>query len=252
MLTSKRRKRGASSSREDNPHDESYVPSHSEAASSYASSSHDIDMEFDCQAYQGPLKRWTGDSYQKARTVCAYEHEEGSPTPQFWTKVKHDAFYGHLVNKFIFAHKSIDCDYLDKYASTHPLKAKFQHIGLLKFTQFTCDWNETIIRQFYANVEVDWDEESVTWMTSTRKYTTTFAELATACQINYERTQHGEFVWDSDAISVDTRHGFDKPNQYNGHWSINGLRVMPAVINKIIIFTLYPKSGNLDTIRDQH
>jgi hypothetical protein len=36
-------------------------------------------------------------------------------------------------------------------------------------------------------VEVDWDEESVTWMTSTRKYTATFA---TACQINYERTQH--------------------------------------------------------------
>jgi hypothetical protein len=101
-------------------------------------------------------------------------------------------------------------------------------------------------------VEVDWDEESVTWMTSTRKYTTTFAELATACQINYERTQHGEFVWDSDAISVDTCQGFSKLNQYNGHVSVNGLRVMPAVINKIMRFILYPKSGNSDTIHDQH
>jgi hypothetical protein len=27
---------------------------------------------------------------------------------------------------------------------------------------------------------------------------------------------------------------------------------MPAVINKIVRFTLYPKSGNSDTIRDQH
>jgi hypothetical protein len=121
------------------------VPSQSEAASSYASGSHDIDMKFDPQAYQGPMKRWTGDSYQKAHTVCAYEQEVDSLTPQFWTKVQHVTFYGHLVNKPVFAHKSIDWDYLDKYASTHPLKAKFQHIDLLKFTQFTCDWNETII-----------------------------------------------------------------------------------------------------------
>jgi hypothetical protein len=87
-------------------------------------------------------------------------------------------------------------------------------------------------------VEVDWKEDSVTWITSTRKFTATFAEFATTCQINYERTQNGEYVWDSDAISVDTRRSFYKMNQYNGHGSINGLRVMPAIINKIVIFTL--------------
>jgi hypothetical protein len=210
VLTSKRRKKGASSSREDSPHDESYVPSQSEATSSYASGSYDIDMEdvdieFDPHVYHRPIKRWTKYSYQKARSVYAYEQEEDSPTPQFRTNVQHDAFYGHLVNKSVFAHKSIDWDYLDKYASTRPLKAKFQHIGLLKFTQFTCDWNETIIIQFYATVEVDWKEDSVTWITSTRKFTAIFVEFATACQINYERTQNGEYVWDSNAISVDTR-----------------------------------------------
>jgi hypothetical protein len=110
MLTSKRRKRGASSSEEDSSHDESHVPSHSEAASSYASGSHDIDMEdvdmeFDPKEYQGPFKRWTGKSYQQARMVCAYEHEEDSPTLQLWTKVQHDAFYGHLINKCVFVHK---------------------------------------------------------------------------------------------------------------------------------------------------
>jgi hypothetical protein len=65
VLTSKRRKRGASSSGEDSPHDESYVPSQLEAAYSYASGSHDIDMEFDPQVYQGPIKRWIVDSYKK-------------------------------------------------------------------------------------------------------------------------------------------------------------------------------------------
>jgi hypothetical protein len=62
VLTSKRRKKGASSSGEDSPHDESYVPSQSEAASSYASGCHDIDMEdvdmeLDPHAYHGPVKR---------------------------------------------------------------------------------------------------------------------------------------------------------------------------------------------------
>jgi hypothetical protein len=142
--TSKRRKRGVPSSGEDSPHDESYMPSQSEAATSYGSGSHDIDIEdvdvkFDPQVYSGLVKRWTEDSYQKACTVCAYEKEENSPTPQFQTKVQHDAFYGHLVKKSVFAHKSIDWNYLDQYASTHPLKVKFQHIGLLKFTQLTCD-----------------------------------------------------------------------------------------------------------------
>jgi hypothetical protein len=67
----------------------------------------DVDVEFDPQAYSVPVKRWMGDSYQKARTVCAYEKEEDSPTPQFRTKVQHDAFYGHLVKKSVFAHKSM-------------------------------------------------------------------------------------------------------------------------------------------------
>jgi hypothetical protein len=101
-------------------------------------------------------------------------------------------------------------------------------------------------------MEIDWDEESITWMTTTRRFTTTFAEFATACQINYEISKNGEYVWDFAPISINTHREFYKPNQYNGHGSINGLRVMSAIINKIMRFTLYPKSGNLNTIHDHH
>jgi hypothetical protein len=92
VSTSRRRKRGASSSEEGSTHDESYMPSQSKAESSYGSGSHDIEMKnvntvFDPQVYQGPVKKWTDDSYQKAHSVCAYEYKENSPTPQFWTKV---------------------------------------------------------------------------------------------------------------------------------------------------------------------
>jgi hypothetical protein len=89
-------------------------------------------------------------------------------------------------------------------------------------------------------MEVDWDENLITWI---KKFNASFPMFGTACQINYKRTMNGEYVWDSDSISVDTHRSFYKSNQYNGHGSVNGLRVMPAIINKIVRFTLYPKSG---------
>jgi hypothetical protein len=75
VSTSKRRKRGASSSGEGSAHDESCMPSQSEAESSYASGFHDIemenvDMEFDPQVYQGPFKKWADDSSKGSHGLC--------------------------------------------------------------------------------------------------------------------------------------------------------------------------------------
>jgi hypothetical protein len=50
-----------------------------------------------------------------------------------------------------------------------------------------------------------WRYILITWITNTRKFTATFAEFGTAYQINDERTQNGEYIWDSDAIPVDIR-----------------------------------------------
>jgi hypothetical protein len=101
-------------------------------------------------------------------------------------------------------------------------------------------------------VDINCDDEQITWITSTTKFTASFAEFGAACQINYERTMNRFYVWELDVILIDTRRSCYKPNQYNGHRSVNGMRVMLVVINKIIRFTLYPKSGNSDTIHDQY
>jgi hypothetical protein len=82
--------------------------------------------------------------------------------------------------------------------------AKFQHISLLKFTQLTCDLNDTVIRQFYATLDINCHYEQITWITSSRKFTTSFADFGVACQINYERIMNGDYVWELDAISIDT------------------------------------------------
>jgi hypothetical protein len=101
-------------------------------------------------------------------------------------------------------------------------------------------------------LDINWDDDQITWITSARKFTASFTEFGDACQINYEITMNGEYVWESYTISNDTHRSFYKPNQYNGHELVNELKVMPVVINKILRFTLFPKTGNSDTICDQY
>jgi hypothetical protein len=63
-----------------------------------------------------------------------------------------------------------------------------QHIGLREFLTHRCGWNNTIIRQFYATVELDFANERIEWMTGKIKYEASFADFARAIKINYHFT----------------------------------------------------------------
>jgi hypothetical protein len=68
--------------------------------------------------------------------------------------VQEEAFFGHLVNKTVFAHQTIDLNYMSSQPVMRDLIPMLQHIGLREFLTHRCDWNKTIIRQFYATVEL--------------------------------------------------------------------------------------------------
>jgi hypothetical protein len=57
---------------------------------------------------------------------------------------------------------------------------KFENMCLTNFFQHRCDWNEIVVRQFYATPELNMDEETFVWMTGKRRYHATFAEFAAA------------------------------------------------------------------------
>ena len=38
---------------------------------------------------------------------------------------------------------------------------RFEYMGLANFLQHRCDWNETVIRQFYATLEINMVEEKI-------------------------------------------------------------------------------------------
>ena len=129
---------------------------------------------------------WTLSSYRRARSPYQYGLDRDTNNLFFHTKVQEEAFYGHMLNKVVFRHQTIDFNYMADYVVLYELVEKFENLGLKAFLEHRCDWNDTIIRQFYATVEVNMEEESLEWMTGKRKYEATFGEFATANELNYD------------------------------------------------------------------
>ena len=57
---------------------------------------------------------------------------------------------------------------------------------LANFLQHRCDWNETVIRQLYATLEINIVEETFWWTTGKRTYFATFSQFAAANQLDYD------------------------------------------------------------------
>ena len=194
--------------RDDDPNDEDYAPNQSDlAAESSAAEDSDESMEgahgsdddevIDVQSMNLPGRRWTAESYAKSRSVNQFHQARDTPMLFFQTQVQQDVFFGHMLRKTVFSHQTIDLAYMNNQAVMIDLVARFESMGLTDFLQHRCDWNETIIRQFYATVEIDLDEENLWWMTRKRIYYATFAQFAAANQLNYE------FLTDHESVNID-------------------------------------------------
>ena len=104
----------------------------------------------------------------------------------FKTQVQQVVFFGHMLKKTVFNHQTIDLAYISNQAVMADLVPRFESMGLTNFLQHRCDWNETIIRQFYATLEIDLVEEKLWWTTGKRTYYATFVQFAAANELDYE------------------------------------------------------------------
>jgi hypothetical protein len=108
--------------------------------------------------------------------------------------VLQDAYFGHMVKKIVFKHQTIDLAYLRSQPIMSELVDRFEHMGLANFLQHRCYWNETVIRQFYANIEISMEEEKIWWKTGKRVYYATFAQFAAANQLDYDLMKNVQTV----------------------------------------------------------
>ncbi|XP_072150636.1 uncharacterized protein [Setaria viridis] len=127
-------------------------------------------------------------------------------------------------------------------------------MGLRPFLEHRCDWNDTIVRQLYATVEIKMEEETIEWMTGQCKNKATFAEFAAANKLDYaflSNEQSYNIVLE-DNLSDDQSIQLYEPARIGitrVFGKTTGRRHHPAVINKIARATVMPKSGNKDRVR---
>jgi hypothetical protein len=149
----------------------------------------------------------------------------------------------------VFAHQRVDFGYLESKPVLASVATKLENLGLKPFLQHRCDWNDTIIRQFYATYEMDFDTKNIKSMTGKCEYEATFAEFAAANYLDYEYFSNGVYVYNEDILECTVV--FYEPGTSNAiimNWLAAGLRHHPAVINNIIRHTFMPKSGHKDKV----
>jgi hypothetical protein len=149
--------------------------------------------------------------------------------------VQEQAFFSSLMDCTIFTHQRVDFDYLESKPVLAGAETKLENLGLKPFLQHRCDWNEIIIRQFYATYEMDFEAKNIMWMTSKSVYEATFEEFAAANHLNYEYFSDGVDVYNEDILENTVV--FYEPGTSNAtimNWLAAGLRHHPAAINNII------------------
>jgi hypothetical protein len=102
-----------------------------------------------------PNRQWTAESYANTRAVNQFDMSCDINILFFKTKVQQDAYFGHLVKKNVFKHQTIDLGYMRSHQVMSDLVDRFEQMGLANFLQHRCDWNETVIHQFYSTLEID-------------------------------------------------------------------------------------------------
>lgn len=63
----------------------------------------------------------------------------------------------------------------------------FKVMGWRSVLEFQHDYNEAVIHQFYATMEVWAKKEELTWMTGNHRFKATFKDFVVAMRLNYRK-----------------------------------------------------------------
>jgi hypothetical protein len=216
-----------------------------------------FDEEIDVSLYNVPQRKWTQHAYFTERSPYQYIGDRTASLPFFHSKVQEDTFFGHLLHKKFHQQQTLDFNYMLVQPSMCDLVATFHVLGLKNFFEHRCNWNDNVIRQFYATVEVKKPEQTIEWMTGQRKYTATFREFAAANMLDYDflTAADSHNIVDEEELDDSYKRRFYEPARLGIRThvgKVTSLRHHPAILNKIARVTIMPKSGNREVIRHKY
>jgi hypothetical protein len=213
------------------------------------------DEEMDVSGYTGVVRPWNIDSYETLRSPYQYALNNDADLPYFYTKVQEDAYFGYIRDGTIFKHQYINMTYMMENKNTFGLVANLHAMGLYDFLQHKCNWNDMIVRQFYATMEIDTVKEKIEWMTGKRRYSATFDEFARANKLDNGFFLDSIDLDEEDPLPMEQRRQFYESEHTMKQFKIGGpkgLRHHPIAINKIARVTFMPKGGARGEIRDKY
>jgi hypothetical protein len=178
--TSKRHRKDDTSEEEEepnNPNDSDFDPADKTASASFMVDEDDINQGgannagiIDVINYTFPRRQWTQKEFAIARNENAYNRPRDTYNLYFRTTVQEQAFFNSLMDCTIFAHQRVDFGYLESKPVLAGVATKLENLGLKPFLKHRCYWNDTIIRQFYATYEMDFEAKNIKWMTGKSEY----------------------------------------------------------------------------------
>jgi len=169
------------------------------------------DEEMDVSGYTGSIRPWNFDSYKWLRCPCQYALNNDADLPYFYTKVQEDAYFGYIHARTIRKHQYISMGYMMENKNTFGLVANLHAMGLHDFLRHKHNWNDMIVRQFYATMEIDTMNEKIEWMTGKRRYSGTFDEFAIANELDNGFFANSIDLDEEDPLPIEQRRQFYEP-----------------------------------------
>ena len=114
---------------------------------------------------------WIAVGFSKDALSKQFEQAGDSPSPFFHTRIQYQMYQG--VNDIRPMHSDqqwLCWAYLQTRIQLVGFVEKLMVMGWKKVLEFQNDQNETVIRQFYATLEVHAETEKLMWMTRTHKF----------------------------------------------------------------------------------
>lgn len=189
----------------------------------------------------------SADDYAIKRHVNQFLLKNDSLNPRFHT-VFQEQVYEQLYGRHRkFAdHKWIRWSHintLDQYSGVYQL---FHRVGLHDLVAIKQNYDDKLIRQFYATLYISPDLKSFRWISGTRNLESTKEEFERVLKV---QSSSWEKIFESPALLVPVYSQYYDTSVKCKLGTITGLKPEVSMINRIINHTFYPKSGNFDAVR---
>jgi hypothetical protein len=156
------------------------------------------DYQIDVTRWTYPKRRFSMVEYCSRRTVNQYDLPSDTNIQYFHTHLQFDVFWRTLMDTNFHKHQVIDWTFMLGQSVMEGLIPKFEACGLYDFMGQKTDFSEMVVKQFLATVEIDIDEQSITWMTGFKRYSATIAEFATTNNLDYDIISAGIDLYTKD------------------------------------------------------